>query len=187
MLLVGNYLRDWGLAKDVVSAVTRRGFRSVVLGSAVPPRIFNGNDLVRVADRVTEPELVDLYDTSAAMFLPVLAATASNAVLEAMAAGCPVVCPSFASLVDDYLGSRDDAFDPRDPARAVDLLLGYATRPDVRERTSRRLTRRVAMFDWIALRPRFAAVYARSAGTDQSATAATRGTAREEAIVEKKV
>ena len=181
VLLVGNYLRDWELARDVVNTLTPRGLRCLVLGSAVPPGTFNGNELVLVADRVSEAELIELYDTSAAMFLPVLAATASNAVLEAMAAGCPVVCPAIPSLVDDYLGSRDDAFDPRDPARAVDLLLGYASRPDIRERTSRRLARRVAMFDWMALKPQFAAVLAGSAPTDLAPTAATRGTGHEEA------
>lgn len=160
VLLVGNYLRDWALAKRAVETLAAQGVRSIILGSAVPPDLFISSDLIQRTPRVTEPELAALYESSAAMLLPVLDATASNALLEAMAAGCPVICPALPSLVDEYLGDGSDSFEPGRPDQAVTKLLSYVRDPSRRERRSQKLMQRVERFDWSSLRDRFAATYA---------------------------
>jgi len=67
-----------------------------------------------------------LYAESAAVFLPFLEATASNALLEAMAAGCPVVCPRLTSLVEQYLREDGDCF----PAGRYDIAVTRCERLD---------------------------------------------------------
>jgi glycosyltransferase involved in cell wall biosynthesis len=159
VLLVGNVLRDWHLTNRVLDMLARAGVKSVVLGSSAPDHLAANLPLVHVSPRVPEAELVFLYDRSAALFLPVVEATASNALLEAMAAGCPVVCTRFPSLVDEYLGDDVDAFHPGGFDLAVARLLRYVAEPARRAARSQVLIKRAEEFNWSRLRPRYAATY----------------------------
>jgi glycosyltransferase involved in cell wall biosynthesis len=159
ILIVGTYLRDWRLARRVVGTLARAGVRSRVLGVSASEQLAVDHPLVTVTPRVSEAELVQLYDRSAALFLPVVGATASNALLEAMAVGCPVVCTRFPPLVEEYLGDDSDAFAPQEEDRAVDLLLHYVADPARRNARSPTLIRRAQAFDWSRLRAQYAQTY----------------------------
>ena len=159
VLLVGTYLRDWDAAIRVVESLAAAGVRSVVVGANAYAERFAGRELVDVSPRISEPELAQLYDASAALFLPVADATASNALLEAMAAGCPVVCSRSASLVDEYLGDRLDSFEEGEDDIAVGRLLRYVTDPLRRAARSQVLMRRAARFDWANLKTRYRETY----------------------------
>jgi glycosyltransferase involved in cell wall biosynthesis len=159
VLLVGTYLRDWDAAVRVVDSLAGQGVRSVVVGANAHGARFAGRELVDVSPRLGERELAQLYDRSAALFLPVADATASNAVLEAMAAGCPVVCTACPSLVDEYLGDRADCFEQGADAVAVSRLLRYVADPRRRASRSSTLMRRAERFDWRNLRERYRETY----------------------------
>ena len=159
VLIVGSFLRDWGGAKYVVAELARRGVRSLAVGAGARDHLQGENLPVEVLPHVSEGELVNLYDRAAAVFLPLLDATASNALLEAMSAGCPVVCPRFAALVDEYLCDPSDAFDIGRYDLAVARLLRYVRRPAEREAKRRALMAKAAEFDWTRLKPRYQAVY----------------------------
>jgi glycosyltransferase involved in cell wall biosynthesis len=158
-LLVGNYLRDWAGARQALGMLARVGIQSVVVGSAAPERLGFTDPRVVVLPRVSEAELAALYDHSAALLLPVVDATASNALLEAMAAGCPVVCPRFPSLVDEYIGDDLDSFQSGRYDVAVDRLLGYVRQPADRAVRSVALRQRAKRFDWSHLRSRYHETY----------------------------
>ncbi len=159
VLLVGTYLRDWRLSGQVTDRLARSGVRSVVLGSSAAERLAVDHPLVELSPRLPEAELARRYNRSAALFLPVLDATASNALLEAMAAGCPVVCSYLPSLVEEYLGDDSDAFEPGSCDAAVDRLLPYVTDSAHRAARSPMLIRRAQNYDWAHLRPRYAQIY----------------------------
>lgn len=159
VLLVGNYLRDWDGTRQVVQMLAAADVRSVVLGSAARHQLPVRNPLVEIPPRVTEADLAALYDKSAVLLLPVVEATASNALLEAMAAGCPVICPRFPTLVDEYLGDATDSYAPGRYEDAVTRALAYVRRPERRALRSHALMRRADMFDWGRLRPILAATY----------------------------
>jgi glycosyltransferase involved in cell wall biosynthesis len=159
VLLVGNYLRDWEGTRQMVGMLADAGVRSVVLGSAAPDRLSARHPLVEICPRVPEAELAALYNRSAALLLPVLDATASNALLEAMAAGCPVICPRFSALVDDYLGDATDSYPPGCHREAVARALTYVRQPERRAIRSHALMRRADKFDWARLQPLLAATY----------------------------
>lgn len=159
VLLVGNYLRDWPGASHVIERLAAAGVRCVLVGSNVPDDVFAGHESVERPPRLSELELARMYDRSAALFLPVLEATASNALLEAMAAGCPVVCRGSTALVDEYLGDRSDSFEEGDYDTAVARLLRYVREPRERASRSLALMRRAAEFDWSNLGRRYARTY----------------------------
>ena len=133
VVLVGNYLRDWDSASRVLARLAESGVRVVIVGARgyAPESVLRCHPAVEEAPRLTEPDLARLYDEAAALFLPVVEATASNAVLEAMSAGCPVVTTS-SPLVDEYLPDRSDAFSPGDDEHAVDRLMRYIEDPRAR-------------------------------------------------------
>jgi glycosyltransferase involved in cell wall biosynthesis len=157
-LLVGNHLRDWPTAGEVVSRLAGLGVESLVVEPRGSYLRTPGGYFESMYPRVPEPELARLYDTSAAMFLPVEDATASNALMEAMAAGCPVVSTNVQALVE-YLGDSSDAFEPRDAGTAVAKLLAYVRDPERRFERSKQLMERARRFDWSQLRPALTEVY----------------------------
>jgi glycosyltransferase involved in cell wall biosynthesis len=159
VLLVGSFLRDWDGAKHIVGELARAGVRSIAVGAGARDHLAGGDATVEVLPRVSEEELARLYDSSAAVLLPFLEATASNALLEAMAAGCPIVCPRFPSLIDEYLGDDSDAFERGRYDTAVARLLHYVRNPEQRATKSQTLMARADQFDWSRLAPRYQAAY----------------------------
>lgn len=159
VLLVGTYLRDWAGTQYIVDRLAATGIRSIVLGSAAPTRLTIRHPLVEIASRVSETDLATRYDRAAALVLPVLDATASNALLEAMSAGCPVICPNLPSLAGEYLGDDSDTYQPGRHDQAVTHALAYIRQPGRRAEKSRALMERAALFDWARLRPRLTGTY----------------------------
>jgi glycosyltransferase involved in cell wall biosynthesis len=159
VLLVGSFLRDWAGAKRVVAELARIGVRSIALGAGALKHLAGNDSLVSVPPRVTEAELAELYDRSAVLFLPFVEATASNALLEAMAAGCPVVCPRLPALVEEYLGDDLDSFDAGRYDIAVERILHYIRHQSDRESRRSVLMTRAYALDWSRVKPRLAWAY----------------------------
>jgi glycosyltransferase involved in cell wall biosynthesis len=159
VLLVGNYLRDWDATKHIVQRLAAAGVRTVVVSSAAASRLHVRHPLIEISPRLPEADLAAQYNQSAALILPVLDATASNALLEAMAAGCPIICPDLPSLIREYLGDATDAYPPGHHDRAVERALAYIRDPGRRAARSQALMARVARFDWARLRPQLVAAY----------------------------
>lgn len=92
VLTVGWWLRDWNVLDAVHERLHRRygdGVELVVVTRQARTRAWH--PAARVLEGVAEQTLVALYRRAAVMLLPLLDATANNALLEAMACGTPVV------------------------------------------------------------------------------------------------
>jgi glycosyltransferase involved in cell wall biosynthesis len=159
VLIVGSFLRDWEGAKKVVKLLTQMGIRSIALGAGAIENLINLGSNIEVPPRVSEVELASLYHRSAAVFLPLTQATASNALLEAMAAGCPIICPRMNSLTDEYLGYESDSFEIGQYEVAAEKILYYIKNPSARIAKQNELLKRVEEFDWAYIKERFARVY----------------------------
>lgn len=183
VLLVGNYLRDWRATERIVDLLARHGVRCRLVGTNAPRERFAGHPTIAVAPALSERELAAAYDESAALLMPVLDATASNALLEAMSAGCPVVCSAAPSLVDEYIGDRVDAFEADDHEAAVARLLRYVADPQRRATRSGTLRARAQRFDWRLLASRYAAAYAELAGTPVARARRRRSTRESSAVI----
>lgn len=158
VLLVGSFLRDWEGAKQVVEMLSREGVRSIAIGAGARQHLSGNGELLEVLPRVSEAELAELYHLSAVLFLPFLDATASNALLEAMSAGCPVVCPRLPSLIE-YLGDESDCFCAGRYDLAGARILHYMRNPSDRGAKARDLRIRSLKFDWACLKPDYSATY----------------------------
>lgn len=158
VLFVGTYLRDWPGMRAVIDRLTALGVRCVVVGTA-SAHLDGANPLVDTIGRVDEPELIRRYDAAAAMVLPVVDATACNAMLEAMAVGCPVVHPALAALGEYYPPDTADCYERGDHAAAAGRAAAYVRHPAVRDHRSSALIQHAQRFDWARLRPELLAAY----------------------------
>lgn len=162
VLLVGSFLRDWEGAKYVGALLAQAGVRSVAIGAGARDNLAGNDAHIDVLPRVSECELVEMYHRFAAVFLPFMDATASNALLESMSAGCPVICPRMPSLMN-YLGDDSDAFEPGRYEVAAARILHHVRNPAGREARAQSLMARAEAFDWARLKPRYEAIYAGAA------------------------
>lgn len=100
-LFVGSHLRDVDtLAAAARSLESCARLRFVVVTSQENAAKFTGLRNVEVKGRVDDTGLLDLYQQSDLLVFPLIDCTANNSLLEAMAAGLPIVST-------DLVGVRD--------------------------------------------------------------------------------
>jgi glycosyltransferase involved in cell wall biosynthesis len=93
-ITVGNWLRDWQTVAAVASRMPEVEF-DLVTGRATG---LNGLGNVRIHRGLDDNALAALYRQANILFLPLLEATANNALLEGMASGLPVLATNLSSV-----------------------------------------------------------------------------------------
>ncbi|MCC9311281.1 glycosyltransferase family 4 protein [Kitasatospora sp. RB6PN24] len=168
VLTVGWWLRDWDVLDTVHWRLHRRYGEDVDLVVVTREAATRSwHPAVRVLENVAEPVLVDLYQRAAAVVLPLIDATANNALLEAMACGAPVVATDVGGI-SYYTGSAALLTEPGDPVAATEavesLLAEAGTAADRARREAARA--RAEQFAWPAVAEQVRDVY-RKLVTDQ--------------------
>lgn len=121
ILTVGNMLRDFETLAKVINLAAARGMEWEFKVLALRDRLdglersltAEGRGLARLLCGVSNEELRELYRECHLLYLPLLDATANNAVVEAMASGLPMLLSDFpatrayAGESAEYLSSRD--------------------------------------------------------------------------------
>ena len=108
-LFVGLHMRDFEVAHTTIDRCMLAGFDAefdVVL-PADKQLFFTGCTNVRRHSNISEANLLQLYQQADALFLPLTDATSSQAVLESLSCGTPVISTNVGSLygyVDDTCG-----------------------------------------------------------------------------------
>jgi glycosyltransferase involved in cell wall biosynthesis len=128
-LFVGHFLRDFdSLIKAAkVLSTTARSIRFTVITRECYRSKFNGLYNIEFLSGVSDERLLELYQTSDALVLPLLDATANNVVVEAMACGLPIISSDIPG-VKDYVTSECAILTPRSDANAlVDAILGLSS------------------------------------------------------------
>lgn len=161
-LTSGSYLRDWKLYGEIVHALRERpGITFDVVSASAPE--FPGLSSVTVHRAVTDERLRSLYHQADILLLPLLDATANNALLEGMACGVPIVASDLPA-VREYASESCVLFAPPRPERfveAIDALAGDASR---RTRMGHAGRERALSFSWPSIARRYEELYARLAG-----------------------
>jgi glycosyltransferase involved in cell wall biosynthesis len=119
VLSVGCYLRDFKSLIEAARIIRERRPDAKVL--LVAPREYSEGvareGILETISDVSDVELRALYQKARLLLMPLEAATANNALLEAMATGCPAVVTDLPS-VHDYTTSDAAIFCPKGDAQA---------------------------------------------------------------------
>lgn len=109
ILTVGNWLRDWDFLANTarLAAVKHPQWSFHLVNRAFDLRVrelLAPLSNVHIHEGLTDEALREMLYTSRVLFIPVVAASGNNALLEAMAMGCPVVMTDV--FADEYMISE---------------------------------------------------------------------------------
>ncbi len=128
LVMVGDTYRDWETLHRFADICARENL-PVGIDAVVPAdarRYFIGCDNVTTHTGICEDALIDLYQRADALLLPVLDATANNAILESLACGTPVISTATGGIPDYVDETSGWLFAPRGQRAIADLVAGIA-------------------------------------------------------------
>lgn len=150
LVFVGSHMRDFTLAHRAMDVCTAEGIK--VCLEVVTARNcfghFTGCEGVAVRSGVSEGQLISLYQSADALFLPVTDATANNAVLEAMACGTPVITSDVGGMRDYVDSSAGWLLPSEDADAAVDLIRQLARDRSASVAKRKAARKRAESFSW---------------------------------------
>ena len=107
LITVGDHMRDWEALHRIIDQCRELPVQFDVIARQDYWPYLTGCKNVRLQSGIAEDALVALYREADALLLPVLDATANNAVLESLACGTPVISNAVGGVpdyVDDSCG-----------------------------------------------------------------------------------
>jgi glycosyltransferase involved in cell wall biosynthesis len=162
VLTVGGYRRNFSLLRDLCARLSwNREIGFKIVGPRTSKAQFDGLPNVEFFTEVGENDLVRLYQSSSCFVMAIDAATANNAILEAMACGLPIVSENI-SAIREYTGS-DCALlcQPRSVEALTKGILRLHERPDLRLRMGVLARKRAEGLDWHIVAGKTVRVYER--------------------------
>jgi glycosyltransferase involved in cell wall biosynthesis len=151
-LVVGTQKQNKNLTAPVV-AVTQSGRKVVVVGVSGNQQVFNTTSSLAgravIAGRLTDAELVWLYQHSRALIFPSKYEGFGLPAIEAQTLGCPVVCSTAASL-PEVSGDGAVYFDPDDPGSLLAQLDRLESDPGLVNEMRQRGFANSQRFSWSA-------------------------------------
>ena len=114
---------------------------------------------------LSDAELLELYQTSDLMVLPLFEATANVALLEALSCGLPIVTSEIEGITD-YVSRNEAALVPaRDPEGMAQHVLKLLEDREQREKLARASRTKALTFEWRVIAEQIKHVYNTVAGT----------------------
>jgi glycosyltransferase involved in cell wall biosynthesis len=161
LLFVGDHMRDWNVIHRVIDearyldlpvdfhVVTRDHFLSH----------FTGCSNVTFHSGICETALIQLYQDSDALLVPLLNATANNAILESLACGTPVIS-TLVGGIPDYVTKKCGWLFPRGEVGPIMVLIRQLCANKAITDSRRRAARLQALrFDWREVAKRMSVIY----------------------------
>ncbi len=159
LLTVGSMMRDFDLLAKTINYAAERKL-NIEFG-VVANQLYldyvralltsSGASLFSPYCGISNQELISLYHTSHLLFLPLLDATANNAILEAMACGLPMFLTDLPAT-RIYAGDAADFFSGGEPDLIVDGIVTLAGDPDhLRDTSERARNRAISELSWEAV------------------------------------
>jgi glycosyltransferase involved in cell wall biosynthesis len=161
LLIVGEHMRDWFAMHKVIDEINHRGLDvefHVVTNERYFP-YFNGCTNLVYHSKISERELIGLYRSADALFLPLTNATANNSILEALACGTPVISTRVGGM-PDYVNDESGWLLPLgDIVGYVNLITSLHDNREL-ARARRHAARTQALkFDWRLIAEQMFALY----------------------------
>lgn len=161
LLLIGVHLRDWQLTKRVLEELHGK-IPELRVQTCIPREhtscLPEGNWLVN-KHPVTDLELRELYRSSTLMFYSPKDCVASNAVVEALACGVPIVSPRVGAI-GDYVGaSQGFLHEPHDTDGMINSTMRLVREHRLRSEMSSAARARGLSLDWNNIRDQYLDYY----------------------------
>jgi glycosyltransferase involved in cell wall biosynthesis len=158
LLAVGQWLRDYDLAFAALDRLVAEGleFEYRVVSQTIEPNAVP--DYVTVLQGISDDELLDEYIKCDIFFMPLAAATANNALLEAMACGRPVVTTDVGGL-PEYIGHEAGVLCPSDPELLVEGLRPLLLHESLRRQMERAARENAERFSWERIAKKYSDLY----------------------------
>jgi glycosyltransferase involved in cell wall biosynthesis len=162
LLAVGQWLRDYDLAFATLDRLAAEGldFEYRVVSKAVEQAA--APNYVTVLRGISDAELVEEYRQCDVMFMPLAAATANNALLEAMSCGRPVVTTNTGGL-PEYVSRDAGVLCRSDPAAMADGLRPLLVDQALRSQMGDAARANAEHFAWERMAEEYAELYVRHA------------------------
>ena len=162
-LFVGNHLRDFDtLARTAeILASSSNNVRFSVVASRKVHSYFTGMKKIELYAGISDEKLLELYQESDILVLPLFDCTANNSLLEAMACGLPIVSTDLPG-VRDYANDTCALLTPKgDPQALAEAILCLQEDKVLREKMASASRARAQDFSWQKVASRVREVYAR--------------------------
>ena len=158
---VGYHLRDFEVLAKIASALERYHPTARIDLVARPDRVglLEGRPNVRCLSGISDAELLELYQTSDVLLLPLVDATANNSLLEGMACGLPVVSTDLPG-VRDYVSDGCSLLSPiKDADAHINAVLDICEGRVELSSMARASREKAEEFDWPRVSAMLEAVY----------------------------
>jgi glycosyltransferase involved in cell wall biosynthesis len=161
-LFVGNWLRSFETMREIAQKMQRLrpDVKFLAVTNQMNWRHFEGLENVRCLTRISEDELLGLYQRASLLVQPLDGATANSALLEAMACGLPSVVNRVGGVAD-YVDEKCARILPKkaDAAAFVDGIIELLENEGRRKAMSAAARRRGEEFDWRSVARTMESVY----------------------------
>ncbi len=159
-IAVGHNYRDYNTVKDVAEAL--RSERNIEF-HVVSPRPTGLEDLpnVKVYKGIDDAQLLNLYQQSDLLFLPLLKATANNTLLEGAACGLPILSTCLPSVKTYLPGNEAILVKDNDPQEFAEAILHLAANPHLRKTMSTCARKRAEELNWQNIAPQYEEIYSK--------------------------
>jgi glycosyltransferase involved in cell wall biosynthesis len=161
LLFVGDHMRDWNVIHRVIDESHYFGlavdFDVVTRDEFLP--YFTGCSNVTCHSGIDEAALIALYQDSDALLVPLVKATANNAVLESLACGTPVIS-TFVGGIPDYVTTKCGwLFAKGEVGPIMDLIRQLCANKTLTESRRQDARLQALRFDWREVAKRMWVVY----------------------------
>jgi glycosyltransferase involved in cell wall biosynthesis len=161
ILSVGDHMRDWEVMHRVIDMVDRNRLE-VTFDVVTKPEFFPyfiGCRNVVLHSGIPEEKLIEMYQSSDALFIPVKYATASNSVLEALACGLPVISTRIGGIPDYVSDECGWLMPPAEVVSIVHLLEQLCAHREIAYVRQEKARAQALKFDWQRIAEQVTAVY----------------------------
>ncbi len=124
LAFVGSHMRDFALTHRVIDRCQAEKLRVQfeIVTSSNTVGHFTGCGATNIRGAISEGQLIALYQSADALFLPVTDATANNSILESLACGTPIITTDVGGMRDYVDASCGWLLPPGDVDAAMGLL-----------------------------------------------------------------
>jgi glycosyltransferase involved in cell wall biosynthesis len=150
VLMLGNWQRDFEYAKNVFSVLTSAdpAVRVTVVCNQEYHSWFKGISKVVCRSGISDTELLNYLQTVTLLYLPLKAATANNALLEAAACGLPILVNDIDGMFDYFNRGELYVDEKQDPNKTTNQILSLLGSSNTNLKKSNALIYSSNSYDW---------------------------------------